>query len=151
MVAQHRVSKSPRDLQDREHSGEPREIRTVLVRLADQAQFFALNDTNDCSDRVEAKRRFTSKGKTRGNENRRWHGTTRKCKIGDEGVTKFCSNPSCSLCCIMKTSFDISFFAKKTSFGRFGAGIYTSSTSSKFVPGSSSMPELRSNLFDWVL
>ena len=94
------------------------------------------------SDEVEAERQFVSQGKTRGNENRRWHGTTRKCKIGDEGVTKFCSNPSCSLCCIMKTSFDLSFFAKKTNFGRFGVGIYTSATSSKFVSYLSSVPEL---------
>jgi hypothetical protein len=34
----------------------------------------------------------------------------------------------------MKTSFDISLFGKRTNFGRFGVGIYTSSTSSKFVP-----------------
>jgi len=33
----------------------------------------------------------------------------------------------------MRSSFDLSFFAKKTSWGRLGAGIYTSATSSKFV------------------
>ena len=33
----------------------------------------------------------------------------------------------------MRTSFDLSFFGKKTNFGRFGAGIYTPATSSKSV------------------
>jgi len=82
-------------------------------------------------NRVEAKGNFVAQNKTRGNENRRWHGTTRMCKIGDQGVTQFCSSPSCSLCCIMKSSFDLAFFSKQTNFGRFGKGIYTSSTSSK--------------------
>ncbi|KAF9783755.1 hypothetical protein BJ322DRAFT_1125258, partial [Thelephora terrestris] len=35
------------------------------------------------------------------------------------------------MCSIMKTSFDLSFFSWRTNFGRFGAGIYASSTSSK--------------------
>ena len=92
-----------------------------------------LIDAHGYSDQVEAKGKFALQGMPRGNENRRWHGTTRKCKIGDTGVTRLCSDPSCSLCCIMRTSFDLSFFAAKTKWGRFGAGIYTSSTSSKFV------------------
>ena len=87
----------------------------------------------DCSDLVEAKHNFASRNKTRGNEKLRWHGTTRKCRIGDEGVTTPCSRSSCSLCCIIKSSFNISFFGKRTGWGRFGAGIYTSATSSKFV------------------
>jgi len=82
-------------------------------------------------NQVEVKGSFSLQNKTPGNECRRWHGTTRRCKIGDKGVTKFCSSPSCSLCCIMRTSFDISLFGKRTNFGRFGVGIYTSSTSSK--------------------
>jgi hypothetical protein len=35
------------------------------------------------------------------------------------------------LCCIIKTSYNLSLFGKKTGWGRFGRGIYTSSTSSK--------------------
>lgn len=58
---------------------------------------------------------------------------TGKCKIGDKGVTGFCFDTSCLLCCIMRTSFNLSSFGKNTNFGRFGAGIYASSTSSKFV------------------
>jgi len=79
-------------------------------------------------NQVEAKHNFASQNKSRGNERRRWHGTTRKCTIGDKGVTTFCSDSSCALCCIMKTSFDLSRFAR---CGMFGAGIYTSSTSLK--------------------
>ena len=107
-----------------------------------------LIDAPGYSNRVEAKRNFASKNQARGNEKRRWHGTTRKCRVGDKGVTTFCSNSSCALCCIMRSSFDLLFFAKKTGRGRFGAGIYTSSTSSKFVPCSSVTVELPSNGFD---
>ena len=88
-------------------------------------------DAPGSSNRVEMGRNFASEGKHRGNECNRWHGTTRKCKIGDKGTTWFCSDTSCSLCCIMKASFDLKFFGKKTNFGRFGVGIYTSATSSK--------------------
>jgi len=77
---------------------------------------------------VEAKGNFIAQGKTRGNENRRWHGTTRNCNIGDKGETDFCPDPTCSLCSIMKSSFDLSF---SMGTGMFGGGIYTSSTTSK--------------------
>ena len=97
------------------------------------SNLLTLIDAHDCSDKVEMARNFASQGASRGNEGDRWHGTTRKCTIGDKRVTEFCSDTSCSLCCIMKTSFDLKFFGKKTKFGRFGAGIYTSATSSKFV------------------
>lgn len=90
-----------------------------------------LTHAHDRSNKVEARGNFVSRKKTRGNENRRWHGTMRTCNIGDEGVTKFCLNRSCSLCSIMKTSFDRSF---SVGHGMFGTGIYTSATSSKFVP-----------------
>jgi hypothetical protein len=84
-------------------------------------------------DSVEARGHFTSVNRPPGNENRRWHGTRRKCTLGDKGCTTFCSDLQCSLCCIVKTSFDLAHFGKKTSWGRFGPGIYTSSTSSKFA------------------
>ena len=90
--------------------------------------------TRGYSDQVEAQGKFASQGKSPGNENRRWHGTTRKCNFGDQGVEVFCSDPSCSLCCVIKSSFDLRFFAQNTNWGRFGVGIYTSSASSKFVP-----------------
>ena len=86
-----------------------------------------------CRDKIERKGNFVAVGRSPGNENRRWHGTQRKCNIGDKGVTNFCTDSGCSLCCILKTSFDIRFVGRVTDRGIYGAGIYTSSTSSKFV------------------
>ncbi|RXW20692.1 hypothetical protein EST38_g5156 [Candolleomyces aberdarensis] len=80
---------------------------------------------------VEAKGQFVAQGRSAGNENRRWHGTRRVCNLGDKGHTQFCSQSSCSLCSIIRNSFDITLWGKKTGWGRFGKGIYTSSTSSK--------------------
>ncbi|KAF9648775.1 ADP-ribosylation [Thelephora ganbajun] len=110
------------------HNNKCPEVRAIYKIVSTMA---SLTKYEQYLDRVEAKVNFASQNKPRGNERRRWHGTTRMCNIGDKGVTKLCSNPSCSLCCIMRTSFDLSFFAKNTRFGKFGVGIYTSSTSSK--------------------
>ncbi|KAF8808435.1 ADP-ribosylation [Phlegmacium glaucopus] len=82
---------------------------------------------------VENQGQFVSTGRSAGNETLRWHGTRRICNIGDKGHTQFCSAPTCSLCCIMRTSFDVSLCGKETGWGRFGKGIYTSSISSKSV------------------
>jgi len=82
-------------------------------------------------DSVEARGQFLNANRTAGNENRRWHGTGRQCDLGDKGCTLLCSSQSCSLCCIVRTSYDLNLFGKKTGWGRFGSGIYTSSTSSK--------------------
>ena len=84
-------------------------------------------------DSVEARGGFAARGLTAGNERRRWHGTNRNCNIGDNGQTSFCYSPQCSLCCILRTSFDTGHSAKKHGLGCFGNGIYTSSASSKFV------------------
>ncbi|KAN0093141.1 hypothetical protein V8E55_003925 [Tylopilus felleus] len=86
---------------------------------------------------VEARGKFAAAGRSPGNENRRWHGTTRECLLGENGNTTLCSSTSCSLCGIIRTSYSLNLFGKKTGWGRqsrigrFGAGIYTSSTSSK--------------------
>ncbi|CAK5269539.1 unnamed protein product [Mycena citricolor] len=81
---------------------------------------------------VEKSGNFVATGRSAGNENRRWHGTRRECTLGDKGHSpQFCSSTTCSLCCIIKSSFDISLWGTKTGWGRFGKGIYTSSTSSK--------------------
>ena len=86
---------------------------------------------------VEARGCFTTLGLNPGNQRRRWHGTNRKCNIGDDGRTSFCSSSRCSLCRIIKTSFDVSLAKQKTGWGRFGSGIYTSSVSSKSATRSS--------------
>ena len=80
---------------------------------------------------VEARGNFVAAGKSAGNENRRWHGTTRECLLGDNGNANLCSSTTCSLCCILRTSYRINLSGKKTGWGRFGSGIYTSATSSK--------------------
>ena len=83
------------------------------------------------SDAVEARGQFKASGLSPGNEKRRWHGTRRVCQLGDKGHTSFCPSSSCLLCCIMKTSFDVNKCSTKNGgAGNFGAGIYTSSTSS---------------------
>ncbi|KAG2111963.1 ADP-ribosylation [Suillus discolor] len=80
---------------------------------------------------VESRGNFVAAGRSAGNENRRWHGTTRECNLGDNGNCTLCPSQTCSLCCILKTSYNLNLFGKKTGWGRFGHGIYTSSTSSK--------------------
>ena len=79
---------------------------------------------------MEARGNFSGTGKSPGNEKRRWHGAKRKCFLGDPGNTELCADPGCSLCCIIRTSFDLKFGGG----GRFGTGIYMSSVSSKSVP-----------------
>ncbi|KAE9394007.1 ADP-ribosylation [Gymnopus androsaceus JB14] len=49
--------------------------------------------------------------------------------FGNYGQTEFCDSETCSLCSIIRTSFDLSHFGMN--WGRFGRGIYTTSTSSK--------------------
>ncbi|KAI4518447.1 ADP-ribosylation [Schizophyllum commune Loenen D] len=80
---------------------------------------------------VEAYGDFTAVGRSPGNENRRWHGTRRECWIGEKDQTRPCNSSTCSLCCIIRKSFDLRHFKGRTGWGRFGRGIYTSSTSSK--------------------
>ncbi|KLO05182.1 ADP-ribosylation [Schizopora paradoxa] len=80
---------------------------------------------------IESQRNFVATGNSPGNERRRWHGTARECSLGDTGNVKPCFSQTCSLCGIIRSSFDVAFFGRKTGWGRFGRGIYTSSTSSK--------------------
>jgi hypothetical protein len=82
---------------------------------------------------VEVRGGFTTMGLSPGNQRLRWHGTNRNCNVGDSGRTSLCRSPHCSLCRIIKTSFDVAHSKKNTGCGRFGQGIYTSSTSSKLV------------------
>jgi len=67
-----------------------------------------------------------------GNARRRWHGTIRACNLGDSEFNRtICNKQGCSLCGIIGSSFQIVQAGVRTNFGRFGAGIYTSATSSK--------------------
>ncbi|CAL1710597.1 unnamed protein product [Somion occarium] len=94
-------------------------------------KIFAAKDIYDTIDRykLEVERRTGLEG---GNSLRRWHGTVRTCRLGDEeDKHSFCSDPACSLCLIIQTSFKKANYGQRTNFGRFGQGIYTSATSSK--------------------
>jgi len=82
-------------------------------------------------DAVEARGKFISSVCSKGNEKRRWHGTRRTCNLGDKDQTRLCSSSRCSLCSIIRNSFDVSVCKANTGWSRFGQGIYTSSTSSK--------------------
>jgi len=84
---------------------------------------------------IENRGHFAKAGKSAGNEHRRWHGTTRVCRLGDPGSSvtgaTLCSLASCALCNILRTSYRVRLCGRKTGWGRFGQGIYTSATSSK--------------------
>ncbi|KAF7357346.1 PARP catalytic domain-containing protein [Mycena sanguinolenta] len=102
-----------------------RRVYKIVATRATQASYKAYQRT------VENAGHFVASGRSPGNENRRWHGTQRECNLGDKGNAQFCASTNCSLCCIIQSSFDISLSGAKTGWGRFGKGIYTSSTSSK--------------------
>ncbi|KAJ7846147.1 hypothetical protein B0H13DRAFT_2255474 [Mycena leptocephala] len=105
-------------------------VRRVYKIVSTQA---ALAGYKAYQTTVENTGHFVASGRSAGNENRRWHGTRRECTLGDKGQAQFCSSTTCSLCCIIKSSFDISLWGKRRggAGATFGKGIYTSSTSSK--------------------
>jgi len=94
-------------------------------------KIFAEKNINDEFERykLSVERRTKIDG---ANSKRRWHGTVRACNLGDEANERdLCSIDDCSLCLIIKSSFQLARAGQRTNFGRFGAGIYTSATSSK--------------------
>ncbi|KAF9790510.1 hypothetical protein BJ322DRAFT_1104161 [Thelephora terrestris] len=104
------------------------EVKAVYKIVVSEA---SMTQYQQYLDSVEVAGNYVAMGKSRGNENRRWHGTKRKCRLGDSGNETFCADAECALCNIIRTSFDLKFFKAATGWGRFGRGIYTSSTSSK--------------------
>jgi len=90
-----------------------------------------LNKYEAYRDTTEARGNFVSKQQSAGNEQLRWHGTSRQCTLGDNGNTQLCSASDCSLCGIIRTSFSLNYCKRNTGWARFGSGIYLSSTSSK--------------------
>ncbi|KAI0080962.1 ADP-ribosylation [Panus rudis PR-1116 ss-1] len=61
-----------------------------------------------------------------------FHGTTRACLFGETPQSVLpCKLSGCSLCAIVRDSFDVNKCGNKHKFSRFGKGIYTSSCSSK--------------------
>ncbi|KAH7174203.1 uncharacterized protein B0J16DRAFT_180513 [Fusarium flagelliforme] len=64
-----------------------------------------------------------------GSYRRMYHGTQRACRIGSKGNTlTLCDNDSCFLCGVLRHSFKLN---KAYNKGMFGAGIYSTPTSSK--------------------
>ena len=63
----------------------------------------------DCigSSMVEYEGGFLSEGLSEGNERRRFHGTKRACRLGDDGLTTLCGQYNCSLCSIILESFKL--------------------------------------------
>jgi len=90
--------------------------------------------TRLASDSLEYYGQFAARGKLAGNERTLWHGTRRSCNLGEAGQTTPCIIQRCSLCSAIRGSFDTSKFTTNTPAERFGAGIYTSSKTSKCVP-----------------
>ncbi|KAG8896987.1 hypothetical protein FRC01_011523, partial [Tulasnella sp. 417] len=107
------------------HNNNPPKVAKVYKIILPQS----LIDSYDTYKRnLESTGNFAGKGMEPANERRRWHGTRRICKIGDDPKNlKFCANAQCSVCLILKNSYDVKFAAA----GMFGKGIYTSATSSK--------------------
>ncbi|KAG8812083.1 hypothetical protein FRC18_003104 [Serendipita sp. 400] len=92
---------------------------------------------NTYRDIVESTHQFLEKSTQAvraGNEQARWHGTTCACTLTAEdsslsGGGRLCSIRGCSLCNIVRVSYDLSYSGVK--WGRYGKGIYTTCTSSK--------------------
>jgi len=117
------------------HTSSPPRVARVYKVILPQSSLTAYETYKA---RVEAAGQFVPKGQAAGNERRRWHGTKRQCRIGDDpkNLTP-CRNSDCNLCRILKASYDV----KLSNVGMFGKGIYTSATSSKsdtYTKGSSS-------------
>ncbi|KAF9790464.1 ADP-ribosylation [Thelephora terrestris] len=61
-----------------------------------------------------------------------FHGTFRACALGEtEDNVRLCRLAQCSLCSIIRSSFDIERCGTRRNFSRFGQGIYTTKCSSK--------------------
>jgi len=71
-------------------------------------------------------------GKTANIEHLLFHGTSRACALGETGDNvRLCRLARCSLCSVIRSSYDINLCGTKNKFSRFGQGIYTTKCSSK--------------------
>jgi len=97
------------------------------------------------SEKVAQETQAAYRGASKGNVQRRFHGTRRACQVGTKSAS-LCLAPGqnfqdtkCNICGILRNGFDKSFFgsapvsANRTSagWGRFGKGHYFTSVSSK--------------------
>jgi len=82
-------------------------------------------------EQLETSGGFKAKGMSAGNERRRFHGTARECTLGLSGNATLCALPGCNVCSIIRTHFRVNLAKLNFGWGRFGKGIYFTSTSSK--------------------
>jgi len=97
-------------------------------------KLWKVSTTQIVIDRFSRYRRRIEKirGIPGGNMRRRFHGTIRRCRLGDtSSANALCGLSNCNLCRIIQRSFQVAKAGQRTNFIRFGAGIYTSATSSK--------------------
>jgi len=81
--------------------------------------------------REKVKRALRSRPKLR-LERFLFHGTCRACLLGEGSKNaRLCSLDECSMCSILRSSFDLSKCGSRNTFKRFGDGIYTTTCSSK--------------------
>ncbi|KZP04321.1 ADP-ribosylation [Athelia psychrophila] len=80
---------------------------------------------------VQASPSIKAAGKTE-IESLLFHGTKRSCLLGENSKhSRLCGSSKCSVCSIIRGSFDIEKCGSKHKFMRFGEGIYSTSCSSK--------------------
>ncbi|KAJ7145071.1 hypothetical protein C8R43DRAFT_1088757 [Mycena crocata] len=76
------------------------------------------------------------------NEQLLFHGTNRRCLLGDaRKKMRPCALSECLLCSIIRNSFDVTKCGKRHRFRRFGTGIYTTACSSKADDYFTGVPE----------
>ncbi|KAH9992751.1 hypothetical protein BJV74DRAFT_834239 [Russula compacta] len=104
------------------------------TRVPDVIKLWKIYADQSVLDRFSSYQRGVeqSRGIPGGNTRRRFHGTIRECCLGDNSSeSALCRLSTCNICRIIQTSFQLARAGQRTNFGRFGAGIYTSATSSK--------------------
>lgn len=122
LATQYSLSYGQKDIQDHFEIGHISEVPTVSVQIFFLRRFRFRVLTSFPSDDIEKAGNFKADPNlTAGNEKRRWHGTRKDCNLGDPSSTQgttLCNAPSCSLCNIIRESFNISQWGKNTGWGR---------------------------------
>jgi len=106
----------------------PPTVQDVLVVMPSAATRKAYHDYRNG---LEAAGQFSEKSRSTGNECRRFHGTARTCTLGLDGNAEPCTTAGCKVCNIIRTRFMINYSGQNFGWGRFGKGMYFTSTSSK--------------------
>ncbi|KAI0056251.1 ADP-ribosylation [Artomyces pyxidatus] len=105
--------------------------QTAIPKVAKIWKIYGSQDAHN--DFVQYRHTVARKsGIPSGNARRRWHGTVRACRLGDtDQHDQLCSMSACALCSIIHDSFSVAHVGVRTSWSRFGHGLYFTATSSK--------------------